>query len=611
DRFDFLLLSYNFPNPGGWDYIAGSYNEFGNDGNHFNDSINAPPNLAVPDSIANSLHAASDHLPVYLDVRRIVGGAPSIAVVSPNGSESWNAGSPRDITWTSQYVTGTVSIRLNRSYPTGAWETVIGGTANDGTHSWTVTGPATTAARIRILSDSDTTVADVSDANFSITQTAVLTLLAPNGGELWNIGQSGTIQWNGSGFSGNVRIELNRTYPSGSWTVLYGSAINDGNELWPVSAPPTTQARIRIFSLSVPTAGDTSDANFVIRYSAPPSVTHDPHGDGEPGNVVVTARITDDFAGVTGKLFYRLADATGYDSIAMSTTGYPNEFAASVSLSSGRWVYFIRALDSHSQIASTDTFGFVIGPSCGQSLAYDDGSAEQFNWSTPDSFLWAVRFTPPEVPFVLCGASFAVAAFHPDSSHSRVRIQVLAADGPLGMPGTVLREVVRGSVGNMIGGFPAPGAYFANVVLFDDITEPLEFAGDFYIAVGNLDGKAEAFALDTSSTNTGRSAVFDPCEESWLPEDGVHESSRDGNRMIRIHGWSGSPDNVVIWRSGDELRLTWSLTGSPFYRVYKSLSAQFDLFEFVGATSNSSLVVGAVSGGELRAYYRVASSSSP
>jgi hypothetical protein len=36
----------------------------GNDGNHYNDSINRMPNAAVPASVANALHYASDHLPV-------------------------------------------------------------------------------------------------------------------------------------------------------------------------------------------------------------------------------------------------------------------------------------------------------------------------------------------------------------------------------------------------------------------------------------------------------------------------------------------------------------------------------------------------------------------
>lgn len=611
DRFDFALLSYNFPNPGGWDFVPGSYTAFGNDGNHFDDSINALPNTAVPEIVANALHAASDHLPVYLDLVRSIGGAATITVISPNGSETWNVGTPYDILWSSQNVSGTVSILLNRTYPTGGWETLVGGTTNDGVHPWTVTAPATTTARVRIVSDANGAISDESDGNFTIQQSASLVVLEPNGGEAWTIGSPGTIRWNGVGFSGNVRIEINRGYPSGSWAVLYGSAINDGIENWNVSGAPTEQARIRISSVSIPSLGDTSDADFIIRYSAPPAIATDPHGDYTPGTVTFTARITDDLSGVSGKLFYRQADGALFDSIAMTPTGYPDEFSAAISLPAGRWVYFLKALDSHSQSAITDTFAFVTGYACGVPLAYDDGNAELFNWSLQDSFRWAVRFTPPSVPFVLCAAEFAVAAFHPDSSHSPVRVQVLDANGAAGMPGTILREAVRGSAGNMIGGFPTPGAWWATAILHDDATEPLELAGDFYIAVANPPGAVEAFGLDTSSINAGRSVVFDPCEGGWFAEDGVFENSRNGNRMIRARGWSGAPLGAVIVRDGDSLRVRWSPNGAPFYKIYKSLDAEFGSPELLATVSDTLHVVGVVTDEATRLFFRITSSSSP
>ena len=65
DRFDMILMSQSIVNSGGISYISGSYNEYGNDGNHFNDSINQPPNAVVSQQIADALHYASDHLPVY------------------------------------------------------------------------------------------------------------------------------------------------------------------------------------------------------------------------------------------------------------------------------------------------------------------------------------------------------------------------------------------------------------------------------------------------------------------------------------------------------------------------------------------------------------------
>ncbi len=65
DRFDMILMSQAIMNSGDITFVPGSYNEYGNDGNHFNDSINQPPNAVVSQQIADALHYASDHLPVY------------------------------------------------------------------------------------------------------------------------------------------------------------------------------------------------------------------------------------------------------------------------------------------------------------------------------------------------------------------------------------------------------------------------------------------------------------------------------------------------------------------------------------------------------------------
>ena len=65
DRFDLMLYSRAISESGGITYVTGSCTPYGNDGNHYNDSINAMPNNAVSQAVANALHNASDHLPVY------------------------------------------------------------------------------------------------------------------------------------------------------------------------------------------------------------------------------------------------------------------------------------------------------------------------------------------------------------------------------------------------------------------------------------------------------------------------------------------------------------------------------------------------------------------
>ncbi|MFN3695576.1 MAG: hypothetical protein ACK4UV_11255, partial [Ignavibacterium sp.] len=64
DRFDMILMSQAVMDSGGITFVPGSYYAYGNDGNHYNDSINSPPNTAVGQLIADALHYASDHLPV-------------------------------------------------------------------------------------------------------------------------------------------------------------------------------------------------------------------------------------------------------------------------------------------------------------------------------------------------------------------------------------------------------------------------------------------------------------------------------------------------------------------------------------------------------------------
>jgi endonuclease/exonuclease/phosphatase family metal-dependent hydrolase len=73
DRFDQILISGACDDDEGISYISNSYVTFGNDAlledDRWNNAINDPPNQAVPETTANALYYASDHLPVYLDIQ--------------------------------------------------------------------------------------------------------------------------------------------------------------------------------------------------------------------------------------------------------------------------------------------------------------------------------------------------------------------------------------------------------------------------------------------------------------------------------------------------------------------------------------------------------------
>ena len=69
DRFDFILMadeikfSYNHMR-----YVNNSYHAVGNDGHHFNMSVDQGTNTAVPAAVAEALFDGSDHLPVTMKI---------------------------------------------------------------------------------------------------------------------------------------------------------------------------------------------------------------------------------------------------------------------------------------------------------------------------------------------------------------------------------------------------------------------------------------------------------------------------------------------------------------------------------------------------------------
>jgi hypothetical protein len=73
DRFDFQFLSSSLLDGGGFDLIDGTYRSLGNDGNHYNQAINAGNNYYFPsdtprgNALADVLITASDHLPLIAD----------------------------------------------------------------------------------------------------------------------------------------------------------------------------------------------------------------------------------------------------------------------------------------------------------------------------------------------------------------------------------------------------------------------------------------------------------------------------------------------------------------------------------------------------------------
>ncbi|MDK9699820.1 MAG: hypothetical protein OEM52_06740 [bacterium] len=189
---------------------------------------------------------------------------PSQAFVAhPNGAEILQIGQVDTIRWSSYNITGSVNLELKRNYPNGVWEMIAANIPNSGSYPWLVNGAVSNNCMLRVSSVSDPSARDYSDYSFSIVQ-PVIQLTSPTGTDSLLVDSYTTIQWNSVSTTGNVRIDINRNYPSDSWETLFSSITNMGEQLWHISGPTTTTARIRVMALNNPTVGDTSEYNFTI-----------------------------------------------------------------------------------------------------------------------------------------------------------------------------------------------------------------------------------------------------------------------------------------------------------------------------------------------------------
>jgi hypothetical protein len=524
-----------------------------------------------------------------------------VVLEAPHGGETWVVGDENEVRWSAPGVTEDLNIELNRHFPVDAWQNLGTVSAPLGIFRWTATGNSTASARVRISSTTRPEVRDSSQTNFAIAQRN-LDVTVPNGGEVWVTGDTRLIRWWSQRLTGNVKVELNRSFPTGVWQVVTASTPDTGSALWTVTAPLTTSARVRVSSLDYPSVSDTSNANFRIASRTPPPVlNHDPLHDVVPGQDMITAESYEEDISrsvVSVRMFYRRVSATQFDSLTLTRSGLTAEYSAHLNLlSSGFYLYYLRTIDDggvttvQPSSAPDAVYTFRADSLFGTTLTYDNGSADAFNYSEDGGgaqFQWAVKFTAPQLPYYLGGAQFAASCCVPDWDHTRVQVRVYLANGPGGLPGTLMLQRIVGSIGNMPGGLET-GANWAPVILKDALGDPVVITTpDFYVSVGNTEaGQYEAFARDTSGTNAHRSFVYDPCVSQWFNEDNAAGSSNTfrGNRLIRAVGYSlVQPQHLTAYRVSARVELRWAGPAAQLYRVYASPTADGPFTTVLGQT---------------------------
>jgi|GEM_PF-3770809 len=227
-----------------------------------------PDNMVVTEPVKQAAQNLVLSVINFLQSESMRLGAPTLVVDSPNGGEVWRGGSSQTIRWRSVGVTGNVRIDISRDCGS-TWATIIPNTPNDGSEPWTVTGPTSTCARIRVISNANPAVWDMSDRTFTIDATPPrVTVISPNGGEVWRVGSTQTIRWSASDDIQVTRIDIFYSTDGGrSWRSIARDLTNTGSYSWRVPNTPSTNCLVRIVAYDAAgNAGyDISDRPFTIR----------------------------------------------------------------------------------------------------------------------------------------------------------------------------------------------------------------------------------------------------------------------------------------------------------------------------------------------------------
>lgn len=138
DRFDILLVGPSVQDGEGFDIIEETYTTLGQDGLHFNVAIiDSPPNAAVSMEVAQAIHDASDHLPVFADFQlppQLVADATlSFPTVIVGGTSNRIFSVSNGATAPADELDYSMSAPTGFSAPAGDFEVAAGSPANQHT----------------------------------------------------------------------------------------------------------------------------------------------------------------------------------------------------------------------------------------------------------------------------------------------------------------------------------------------------------------------------------------------------------------------------------------------------------------------------------------------
>ncbi len=280
------------------------------------------PSLNSAQDLSDSLFRISDRTP------------PLVQVVVPNGGENWAVGEQDTIRWIADDQYGVDSVDIHYSTDAGtSWDTISAGEANDSSYFWVIPPTPSESCLVRIVAYDPNLNSgeDVSDSLFIISDQASpqVTVVVPNGGEDWSVGEEDTIRWIALDNVGVDHLDIYYSTNGGTYwdTVSVGEA-NDSSYSWTIPPPLSDSCLVRIiaYDQSLNPGEDVSDSLFTISDRTPPQVTVLVPNGGEDWAIGATDTVrwiaTDMFGIDSLGIYYSTDGGTSWDTV---STGEPND----------------------------------------------------------------------------------------------------------------------------------------------------------------------------------------------------------------------------------------------------------------------------------------------
>lgn len=173
-----------------------------------------------------------------------------ITLTSPNGSESWEASTTQNITWTSTGVTD-VKLEYSTNNGTGWTEIATDINASIGSYEWTIPIRPSVNCSVKVSDVSNASINDTSDTNFTITESTGNTILFSSDRDGYNniyvMNIDGTTV---TKLTNTVFNDYQASFSSSGSKIVFSSNRDGIAQIWIMNSDGSNQTKIPISQLS-------------------------------------------------------------------------------------------------------------------------------------------------------------------------------------------------------------------------------------------------------------------------------------------------------------------------------------------------------------------------